>query len=161
MLFWSVAMDRTRPLRWSALLSVVGLSLVTLGHACPAAQRTASSETPAPPQATSSPAPAYAEAAPSTEAAGDPPAAGAPEPEWPDPPAAAEAGAPDAVFEATVRPVLAGRCAPCHNPGGQMYARLPWDQPSVVAANAAGIKRRLKGDDLKALEAWLAARDPS
>jgi hypothetical protein len=160
MLFWSVAMDRTRPLRWSALLFVVAISLVALGHTCPASPRAAAPEAPA--LAAAPPEPAYAESAPPAVAAAEPPPAEkSPEAEWPDPPAPAEAAAPDAVFEATVRPVLAERCAPCHNPGGQMYARLPWDQASVVAANSAGIKRRLKGDDLKALEAWLAARSPS
>ena len=37
-----------------------------------------------------------------------------------------------------------------------MYERLPFDQPPVVAAHADGIRRRLKGADLEALEKWLA-----
>jgi cytochrome c553 len=61
-----------------------------------------------------------------------------------------------ATFEATVRPILATRCAPCHNPGGKMYDTLPFDQPAVVSSHATGIRRRLKGEDLAALEKWLA-----
>jgi hypothetical protein len=62
----------------------------------------------------------------------------------------------DDPFVATVRPVLSVRCAPCHNPGGKMYGRLPFDDAKTVASNSAGILRRLKGDDRAALEKWLA-----
>jgi hypothetical protein len=37
-----------------------------------------------------------------------------------------------------------------------MYARLPFDDPKVVAANATAMLRRLKGDDRAALERWVA-----
>lgn len=70
------------------------------------------------------------------------------------PPASATAASG---FEASVRPVLSGRCAPCHEPGGRMHARLPFDDPAVVAANAEAIARRLKGDDVAALRKWAAA----
>jgi hypothetical protein len=69
---------------------------------------------------------------------------------------AAPTKAPGPTFDATVRPVLEARCTPCHYPGGKMYERLPFDQPPVVAAHADGIRRRLKGPDLEALEKWLA-----
>lgn len=73
----------------------------------------------------------------------------------PGPPAPTKAPGP--TFDAMVRPVLEARCAPCHNPGGKMYERLPFDQPTVVAAHADGIRHRLKGADLEALEKWLAS----
>ena len=63
-------------------------------------------------------------------------------------------------FAATVRPILATKCAPCHNPGGQMYARLPFDDPKVVSSHSPGILKRLKGDDRAALEKWLATVAP-
>lgn len=63
-----------------------------------------------------------------------------------------------ASFEKTIRPLLADRCAPCHAPGGTMYEKLPFDDAEVVASHVPGMKKRLKGDDLKALEAWLAER---
>lgn len=68
---------------------------------------------------------------------------------------------PAVTFEATVRPILATRCAPCHNPGGKMYPTLPFDQPSVVSSHAAGVRRRLKDEDLAALEKWLATLPPA
>ncbi len=64
--------------------------------------------------------------------------------------------AADAVFEAKVRPILATSCAPCHNPGGKMYDRLPFDDAQTVRSHADGVRKRLKGENLQALEAWLA-----
>jgi len=37
-----------------------------------------------------------------------------------------------------------------------MYERLPFDRAEVVSGHAEGVKRRLKGDDRQAFEAWLA-----
>jgi cytochrome c553 len=62
----------------------------------------------------------------------------------------------DAAFETKVRPILATSCAPCHNPGGKMYDRMPFDDAKIVRSHADGIRKRLKGDNLQALEAWLA-----
>ena len=59
-------------------------------------------------------------------------------------------------FRATVRPVLSTRCAPCHEPDGKMYARLPFDDPKVVSENSTAMMRRLKGEDRAALERWVA-----
>ncbi len=77
-----------------------------------------------------------------------------------DPPPATPEANPDA-FAATVRPVLAARCAPCHEPGGKMYAKLPFDRPETIAAHSAGVLRRLKGADREAVEKWLASLPPS
>jgi hypothetical protein len=41
-----------------------------------------------------------------------------------------------------------------------MYERLPFDRAEVVSGHAAGVKRRLKGDDRRAFEAWLATLPP-
>ena len=70
-------------------------------------------------------------------------------------PAAVEPG-PD-VFAASVRPVLLNRCAPCHEPGGQMYEKLPFDDPGVIAAHPEGVLKRLKDADREAVEKWLAS----
>ena len=70
-------------------------------------------------------------------------------------PAAVEPG-PD-VFAASVRPVLLNRCAPCHEPGGQMYEKLPFDDPGVIAAHPDGVLKRLKDADREAVEKWLAS----
>jgi hypothetical protein len=70
-------------------------------------------------------------------------------------PAASPMAAPVS-FEASIQPLLARRCTPCHVPGGRMYGRLPFDQPEVVRANREGILRRLKDEDEKQLlERWL------
>jgi hypothetical protein len=37
-----------------------------------------------------------------------------------------------------------------------MYERLPFDKSEVVAEHAAGVQRRLKDEDRKAFERWLA-----
>jgi len=63
--------------------------------------------------------------------------------------------APD-LFASAVRPMLAESCSPCHAPGGKMYERLPFDRPEVVSSHVAGIRRRLKGENLQTLERWLS-----
>jgi hypothetical protein len=72
--------------------------------------------------------------------------------------------APADPFRETIRPILSARCGECHDPGGKMHARLPFDDPKVVSSNSAGILRRLKGEDRAALEKWVAglaaATDP-
>lgn len=70
------------------------------------------------------------------------------------PAAATPAPAPDA-FASTVRPILRERCAPCHEPGGKLYAKLPFDDRNVVAAHPEGILKRLQGSDREAVEKWL------
>jgi hypothetical protein len=68
---------------------------------------------------------------------------------------------PSSAFSTTVRPILATRCAPCHNPGGRMYARLPFDDPMVVSSHSAGVLRRLKGEDRAAMQRWIAGLAPA
>ncbi len=68
-------------------------------------------------------------------------------------------GAPpsrETVFTSEIRPILVAHCAPCHEPGGKLYAKLPFDDPAVLSSHEAGVKKRLKGDDLKVFERWLA-----
>jgi hypothetical protein len=68
--------------------------------------------------------------------------------------------APD-LFAASVRPILRERCAPCHEPGGKMYDKLPFDNRQVIAGHPEGVLKRLKGTDREAVEKWLAGLDPS
>jgi hypothetical protein len=51
-------------------------------------------------------------------------------------------------------------CAPCHEPGGKLYAKLPFDDPAVLSSHEPGVKKRLKGDDLKTFERWLSMAPP-
>ena len=59
-------------------------------------------------------------------------------------------------FAASVRPVLQAHCAPCHESGGKMYDRLPFDRAETIASHREGVLRRLKGDDRAAVESWLS-----
>ncbi len=63
------------------------------------------------------------------------------------------------LFASTVRPVLLAHCAPCHEPGGVMYGRMPFDHSEVVASHAEGVLRRVKGpEERAAIERWLASQ---
>src|SRR5262245_18323089 len=59
----------------------------------------------------------------------------------PPAPAPSPTQAPD-LFATTVRPVVLAHCAPCHEPGGRMYARLPFDDPKVLSSHSEGVLRR-------------------
>jgi hypothetical protein len=75
------------------------------------------------------------------------------------PEAPAATPTPD-LFATSVRPVLSTKCAPCHEPGGKLYEKLPFDQPSVVASHSAGVLRRLQGENKEVVEKWLATLSP-
>jgi mono/diheme cytochrome c family protein len=70
------------------------------------------------------------------------------------------APAPDE-FRKAVYPILSARCGQCHDPGGRMYARLPFDDPRTITSHSPGVLRRLKGDDRAAVEKWLAGLAPA
>jgi hypothetical protein len=57
--------------------------------------------------------------------------------------------------------MLGRSCAPCHNPGGKMYATLPFDNPEIVSSHGESILGRIKApEDHALLEAWLASKKP-
>ena len=78
----------------------------------------------------------------------------------PSPPPVAIAKVSDP-FQTTIRPILSERCGACHDPGGKMYARLPFDDPHVVASHNEGVLRRLNGDDREAMLRWIAGLAPA
>jgi hypothetical protein len=56
-----------------------------------------------------------------------------------------------------VKQMLSTNCSPCHNPGGKMYDRLPFDNPEIVRTHSTRISGRLdKPEDKKLLEDWLS-----
>jgi hypothetical protein len=57
---------------------------------------------------------------------------------------------------APVKQMLSTNCSPCHNPGGKMYDRLPFDNAEIVRTHSTGIEGRLKPEDKKLLEDWLS-----
>jgi len=65
------------------------------------------------------------------------------------------------LFAGAVRPILKAHCAPCHEPGGRLYGRLPFDNARVVSSHSPGILRRLKEEDRAVLEQWLATLKPA
>jgi hypothetical protein len=79
----------------------------------------------------------------------------------PVPVAATSSASPADPFRDTIRPILSARCGQCHDPGGRMYARLPFDNPDVVSSHSPGVLRRLKGEDRAAMEKWLASLAPA
>ena len=73
-----------------------------------------------------------------------------------------EAAATRDTFRAEIAPLLAKRCAPCHNPGGKMYDTLPFDDPATVAGHPEGILKRIKDPAEHALiERWIAEQSKS
>ena len=58
-------------------------------------------------------------------------------------------------------PCSPAKCAPCHEPGGKMYEKLPFDRAETIASHREGVLKRLKGDDREAVEKWLASLPPS
>jgi len=125
--------------RTRTILTLSLLSFLALAHDCPTRQRSDEQQV-SKPESPASMSPAVA------------PSAAAPAP--------AESKEATDPFRGTVRPVLLSRCAPCHEPGGKMYEKLPFDDGKVVASHSEGILRRLKGDDRAALERWLAGLAP-
>lgn len=76
-------------------------------------------------------------------------------------PVAVAAPSTDA-FRSQVAPILAQRCAPCHNPGGKMYERLPFDDPATVAGHPEGILKRIKDPaEHSLIERWIAEQSKS
>ena len=64
---------------------------------------------------------------------------------------------PNTIGFQPVKQMLSTNCSPCHNPGGKMYERLPFDDPKTVRAHSTGIAGRLdKPEDKKLLEDWLS-----
>jgi hypothetical protein len=65
-------------------------------------------------------------------------------------------------FDASVKPLLARTCTPCHVPGGRMYERMPFDRPETILSHREGILRRMKApDDRELLERWLQTQPKS
>ena len=138
-------------MRVGSILTLVLLAGVTTGPRCSGVRYSASHASYEQLPMVANPAPVVPD-----QAVFVPEPAPVPEPEQPAP-----ASPPrDELFFSAVRPILATKCAPCHNPGGQMYARLPFDDPKVLSSHSTGALRRLKGDDRAAFENWLATVAP-
>jgi hypothetical protein len=55
-----------------------------------------------------------------------------------------------------VKLMLSRNCTPCHEPGGKMYEKLPFDNAEAVRSHSSSIMRRIdKPEDKKLMEDWL------
>lgn len=70
---------------------------------------------------------------------------------------AAAAPAPAVDFATQVRPLLEGRCQPCHFAGGTMYEKLPFDDPATIRHLGEQLFTRIKAEEERAvIRAFLA-----
>ena len=64
-------------------------------------------------------------------------------------------------FQSQVKPLLEARCSPCHFAGGQMYEKLPFDQPATIHHLGERLFTRIEAADEQALlRAFLAQSSP-
>ena len=49
-------------------------------------------------------------------------------------------------FYTQIKPILQGRCQPCHFSGGVMYQRLPFDRPETIKTLGTKLFTRLKDE---------------
>ncbi len=54
-------------------------------------------------------------------------------------------------FDTQLRPTFKSKCMPCHFPGGQMYDRLPFDQPATIRKLGTRLFTRIKEDESRRL----------
>ena len=59
-------------------------------------------------------------------------------------------------FDTQVKPIFQSKCMPCHFSGGQMYDRLPFDQPATIKKLGFKVFTRIKEEnDRKLIEDFL------
>ena len=59
-------------------------------------------------------------------------------------------------FDTQLKPIFQSKCMPCHFSGGQMYDRLPFDQPATIKKLGARLFTRIKEEnDRRLIEDFL------
>ena len=59
-------------------------------------------------------------------------------------------------FETQLKPIFKSKCMPCHFEGGQMYDRLPFDQPATIRKLGTRLFTRIKEEnDRRLIEDFL------
>lgn len=53
-------------------------------------------------------------------------------------------------FQREVQPILERRCQPCHFTGGQMYEKLPFDEPRTIVELGEKLFTRIKAEEERA-----------
>ena len=54
-------------------------------------------------------------------------------------------------FDTQLKPIFKSKCMPCHFQGGQMYNRLPFDQPATIRKLGHRLFTRIKEEDSRRL----------
>ena len=54
-------------------------------------------------------------------------------------------------FDTQLKPIFKSKCMPCHFSGGQMYDRLPFDQPATIRKLGTKLFTRIKEDENRRL----------
>ena len=54
-------------------------------------------------------------------------------------------------FDTQLKPIFKSKCMPCHFSGGQMYDRLPFDQPATIRKLGTRLFTRIKEDENRRL----------
>jgi hypothetical protein len=59
-------------------------------------------------------------------------------------------------FDTQLKPIFQSKCMPCHFSGGQMYDRLPFDQPATIRKLGTRLFTRIKEEnDRRLIEDFL------
>ena len=59
-------------------------------------------------------------------------------------------------FDSQLKPIFKSQCMPCHFPGGQMYDRLPFDNPATIRKLGTRLFTRIKAEnDRRLIEDFL------
>ena len=60
-------------------------------------------------------------------------------------------------FETQVKPIFKSNCMPCHFQGGQMYDKLPFDNPATIRKLGTRLFTRIKEEnDRRLIEGFLS-----
>jgi hypothetical protein len=54
-------------------------------------------------------------------------------------------------FQTQIRPILAGRCQPCHFSGGKVYDKMPFDRPETIKSLGTKLFTRIKDENERRL----------
>lgn len=50
-------------------------------------------------------------------------------------------------FDSEIKPIFQARCQPCHFQGGQVYQKLPFDNPATITKLGTKLFTRIKNEN--------------
>src|SRR6478672_11214651 len=54
-------------------------------------------------------------------------------------------------FSTQIKPMLEGKCQPCHFSGGKVYAKMPFDRPETIKTLGTKLFTRIKDENERKL----------